>query len=541
MKFAKTFCKPSSTVTVVPAGLPVKLQYNEHGLLQKFTIGFDLSLDPTYEDPDAGQFNYNQLFQKIKQIVPNSLSTVSGGTTWIFGILYADKIPCDEGIIPQALYKSYIEDIISGGHYEFYAGYVHSLAASFKGPLSIRNFLGSSKFDLLPQIIVPLTMTEESLQWMLNPGNYPFKYSFISGFFIFEELQCRYSASNLLQLKVCNNVKPYVDADGYLKGCIETASGRSYVFNYSSIVYHNVTKNCTLLVERDAEANGALSILSTRLGPDIEQVNNNVRKEVKCPVCGKLYQVGGNDAPVQCNDPHCLSRLYTDAIRMLNILGLPQLSYNSYKALVDSKELICLTDLLELPPCKEVKISMSLAKAMSAVVPVEIVPNFNILERFANKCNNSVETVTYYLNNPLRIETDLDIVDPIVRRFADWLSDPYNVSTLTTLFSQIDITKATKKFDGYPIFRGTTIAITGKFKRGDYSEIKSILLSYAANVVPSIEPGQDLPNVLLIGSLNDGVSGQMVQKAKLHNIPIAYEDDFFTSYEIDKDLRQNLL
>ena len=539
MKFAKTFCAPSSTVSVIPVGLPVKLEYNEHGLLKKFSVGFSIDLDPTYQDPDAGEFNYNELFAKIKGFVPNSIST-TGGTTWVYGIFYSDKVPCDEGIIPQALYKSYIKDIINGGRYEFYAGYVHSLAASFKGPLVIRNFLGAAKFNLLPQIVVPLTMTDETLNMVMNPGNYPFKYSFISGFFIFEGMECRYANSSLLQLKVTNNIEPFVEADGYLKGEVITESGRTYTFNYSALLHHGVEKGCTLLVERDADTSG-LSILSTRVGSGIEKVLDNVGQDIKCPVCHKMYTAGVDDAPVQCNDPHCLSHGYNDALKMMKVLNLPSLSYDSYKALVSSKKIICLTDLLELPPCKDQEIKATLATAMYAAIPTSVVPNFDILERFANKCNNKVDTVVYYLENPLRIETDLDITDPIVKRFAKWLQDPYNVSTLTTIFSQVKIDSKLQKFDGAPIFRGNTIAVTGRFKRGDYPEIEAILRSYSANVVPSIELGQALPDVLLIGSLNDGISGQMVQKAKAHNIPISYEDDFFVKYEIDDDLAKNLL
>lgn len=539
MKFAKTFCRPSSTLSVVPAGLPVKLEYNEHGLLSKFTIGFSIDLDPHYEDPDAGEFNYNELFQRIKAFVPNMIST-TGGTTWIFGIFYSDRIPCNEGMIPQALYKSYIEDMINGGQYKFYAGYVHSLAASFVGPLVIRNFLGTCKFATLPQIIVPVSMTDETLQMLTRTGNYPFNKDFIAGFFVFEDMACRYASVNLLQIEVTNEISPYVEADGFLKGEVVTQSGRSYVFNYSALVHHGVEKGCTLLVERDPEDIG-LTILATRIGSGAEKVCDNIGQEVKCPVCGKVYRVGQDDAPIQCDDPHCLSRLYNDAVKMMEVLGLPSLSYNSYKALVDSKKIICLTDLLELPPCKDQEVRTSLANAMYAVIPAEVVPNFSILERFANKCNNSVESVVYYLNNPRRIETDLDITDPMVRKLVIWLEDPYNVSTITTILSQVKIDAKLQKFDGAPIFRGNTIAITGKFKRGDYPEIESILMSYAAKVIPSIELGEDLPDVLLIGSLNEGISGQMVQKAKIHNIPIAYEDDFFVQYEIDQDLANNLL
>lgn len=539
MKFSKTFCKPNASCSPVPVGIPTVLEYNEYGLLKKARIGFSIDLDPMYEDSDAGEFNYNEFFLKVRGLVPGSITT-TGGTTWVFGVLYTDNIPTNEGMLPQALYKSLISQLVGGQKFDFYAGYVKSRAVSFQGPLIIRNFLSREKFNLLPQVIVPLTMTDATLQKMMNPGAYPFKYAFLAGFFIFEDLDCRYAAVNLLQINVTKDIEPLVDADGFVKGQILTASGRTYTFNYSAILHHGVIKGCTLLVERDNASTG-LEILSTRLGQGVERVAEPILHDIKCPVCGKIFRGGDNDSPIQCDDPHCLSHEYQEAVKMLTTLKLPTLSYNSYKALVDSKKIVCLTDLIDLPPCQEVEIKTTLATAMRAAVPVSVVPTFDILERFANKCNNKVESVVYYLNNPGRIEPDLDIADPIIRRFAKWLQDPYNVSTLTTIFSRVKIDNKLQKFDGAPIFRGVTLGITGKFKRGDYAEIESILRSYAADVVSSIEPGAKLPDAIIVGGLNDGISGQMIQKARIHNIPLQEEDDFFARYEIDQDMAQNLL
>lgn len=539
MKFSKTFCRPSSSVEIVPVGLPLKLQYNQNGLLQQYYIGLTNDLDPTYDDFDSSDPSiHNSIFAQLRKIVPNSIS-VTGGTTWVYGVLYSDNIPCDEGLLPQALYSSYVNELVKGGNFEFYAGYVHSLAGLYRGPLVIRNMLSVNKFNLLPHIIVPLTMTDDTLQQIMNPGSYPFKYSFIAGFFIFEELDCRYFGQNLLQVNVKNDVDPYVASDGYFKGDIVTNSGRTYTFNYSAILHHQVTKDCTLLLERDEGS--CLNILSTRVSKNIEKVPDNIAQNIKCPVCGKVFRGGDSDAPIQCDDPHCLSHEYDNAVKMLNTFKLPTLSYNSYKALVDSRKIICLTDLMDLPPCQDVEIETTLANAMYAVIPSSVVPNFDILERFVNRCNNSVETVVYYLQNPKRMETDLDLVDPLAQRLINWLEDPYNVTTLTTIFSRVKITARQQKFDGAPIFRGVTLAITGRFKRGDYPEIESILRSYAAEVVPEIKPGSKLPDAIIVGSLNDGISGEMIQKARIHNIPLQDEDDFFVKYEIDSDLAANLL
>lgn len=542
MNFAKTFCKPSATVALMPAGLPIRIQYNEHGLAQAVRIGFDEHIDANKYLESASSVDdatLKELLQRIKGFVPQAIS-LTGGTTWVYGVMYTGKIPCEEGPIPAALYDAYVKDIINGGYYQFYAGFVRSLAASFQGPLVTKNFLTSNGFNCLPQMVIPVSMSDDTLQMMMNTNWSPFKYPFIAGFFIFEELNCRYASSNLLQIKVTNEPDPFVDIDGYLKGEVITESGRTYTFNYSAIIHHGVSKGCTLLVERET-ADSALDILVTRLSPEADRMLETMNHDVKCPVCGKVYKAGLSDAPIECDDPHCLSHEYYTAQKMMEVFKLPSFSYNSYKSLVESKTIICLTDLLEVPICKDQEIKVSLAEAMYAAIPTSVVPNIEILERFANKCNNSVESVVYYLENPLRIETDLDIMDPIVRRLAKWLEDPYNVSTLTTIFARVKISEKLQKFDGAPIFRGNTIAVTGKFKRGDYREIESILMSYAATVVPSIERGQDLPDVILVGSLNEGISGELIQKAKLHNIPIVYEDEFFVKYEIDQDLANNLL
>lgn len=534
MKFAKTFCNPSAVVSAVPAGLLTKLQYNKNGILEKLQI---ISDNAVYDD-ELDESRSRDLFNKIKRFVPNSIS-LTGGTTWVTGVMYSDRIPCAEGIVPTALYNDYISDIIDGGHYTFYAGTVDSLAAKFQGALVIKNFLTSNKFNVLPQIVVPVKMSDETLQMMMTSGSFPFKYPFISGFFIFEDLNCRYSPADLIQITVTEDPEPFVDIDGYLKGEVVTESGMTYTFNYSTILHHGIDKGSTLLLEKNKDS--APTVMFTRLGTGADKIPETIDHDIKCPVCGKVYRAGSNDSPVQCDDPHCLSHEYYNAKKMMDTLKQPSVDYETYKDLVYNKTITCLTDLLEVPPCEGQEIKASLSESLYSVVPTSVVPNIEFFEKFANKCNNSVETVMYYVENPLRLETDLDITDPIVKRFAKWLQDPYNVSTISTILARVTVSKKSQKFDGAPIFRGNTIALTGRFKRGDYSEIESILLSYAAKVVPSIERGESLPDVVLIGSLNEGISGEMIQKANAHNIPIAYEDDFFVKYEIDKDLAENLL
>lgn len=537
MKFAKTFCKPSACVSAIPVGLPVTLRYSEHGLLQNYGIGFNPQLDENYSEMDVSTLD-PKVFAAIKKLVPQSIS-VKGGTTWIYGVFYSDEIPCDEGLIPRALYQSYLDDLVNKKHFEFYAGFVKSYAAEFRGPLIIKNFLIAEKFNVLPQVIVPAVMTQDTMNSMTNKSSFPFHHDFYTGFFVFEEMNCRFASAMLHQFKVANKIEPFVDQDGFLKGEIETSKGLKYKISYSSILYRSITKGSIVLNETNED--GSISILACRANETTEIAPSSSPKSVKCPVCKKMYTVGTSDDPVQCDDPHCLSHLYQDACNMLDRLQLVPMTYEEYKSAVSNKDIICLTDILDLPKYKDVEITTSIANAIYSITPVSAVPDFDIIDKFVNRCDHDIETVKYYLNNPLYIETVLDIVTPLAAKFMKWLGDPYNVSSVLTIFSHVNLTSSDHMFEGDPIFRGNVIAITGRFKRGDHPRVSSIIRSYAATVVTSIEPREKLPDVVITGALNDGISGQMIQKARVHNIPIIDEDDFFSQYEIDQDLQNNLL
>jgi len=535
MEFAKTFCKPGACIAVTPVGLQTVLQYNENGLLQKVLIGFGSDLDNdrgTYTITDEG--TYKKLFESIRGRVPVKIST-TGGTTWIYGVMYSDRIPSDDGVLPDSLFKSYIDDIVKGESYSFYAGYIHSLAAAFQGPVVIRNYLSMAGFNDLPQVLVPVTLTDNTIEGALHSTKTPFNKNFIAGFFVFEDMKCRYAPLGLKQITVTKDPEIEIGPDGCWKGTVVGAN-ESIVFNYSAIKHHQVGKGATLLLQQINEHHH--DIISTRVGSDAELVKLGVGAEVKCPVCGKVCRVGADDAAYRCDDPHCVSHMYTDTQKMLKALKLAELSFEEYKKAVDQKDIQCLTDVLALPQYKDEKIQVTLASALYAVIPFT---PFELLEKFANKCNNKVETVVYYIENPLRIETDLDITEVAVARLVKWLEDPYNITTLTTIFDIVEIEEKEQKFDGAPIFRGNKIAITGRFKRGDLPEIEAILRSYSAEVTTSINVGDDLPDVVVTGGTAEGISGQVIQKAKVHGIPIYEEDDFFIRYEIDQDLASNLL
>ena len=140
----------------------------------------------------------------------------------------------------------------------------------------------------------------------------------------------------------------------------------------------------------------------------------------------------------------------------------------------------------------------------------------------------------------LRIDMAEQSNSLMLKRLIGWISDPYNATTLLTLLdsNQINIVETDKKFEGAPIFRNKTIAITGKFKHGDLAEIASILRSYEATVTINIKGHADC---LLVGDLNENIDGRSIQLARENSIAILNESQFFAQFEIDNDISSNLL
>ena len=224
---------------------------------------------------------------------------------------------------------------------------------------------------------------------------------------------------------------------------------------------------------------------------------------------------------------------------MLNKLMLPELSYAQYREYIEEKKILCLTDILQLDNYKDIKIEVTPSEALAAIVPIRIVSDESLFEKLTNSCSQSIDSPMYYLKNPNRIITELSIPNPMIKKFITWISDPYNLTSVETLFSLVELKARTKKFEGAPIFRNNYFLLTGKFKRGNYQEIASILESYSANVLTDFE--SKLPDAIITGGTNEDISGAVIKKARLLNIATIDEDSFFSRYGIDSDISANLL
>lgn len=519
--FAKTFCKPGSYLTIVPVGLRATLQYNANGVLEKIFKGYS-------EDKSNVTSELLDVVKKSK-LVPLTVP-VKGGTSWVEGVFYTSKLFEASGILPMCVESDIQLDMQSNPeNYMFYAGNVDSLAASFKAVLTIRNWLKMSKFNVLPMYMIPDKLTNEAFIKMVNNDRYPFNFPLISGYMIFEGTDYRYQPLNLIQ-KIVADVARFTDSSGYIKATVKDSNDTASVYHYTDVLKYGINKGSMLV----SKTNGHLIYSNT------QQKSPKVNK-ITCEWCGNVF-MSPDGGPVSCSDPHCVSRLYPHAVRMLNTFGLPLIEYDKFKKYIDKKKLMCLTDVLLLPEYASCMIAVPLAKLLQSVVPVEVCADPSEFMKISYLCNHSSKTLRYYVDNPdrLRIEMSSQMNSLMLKRLVDWVSEPYNTTTVLTLLDsdQINIIETDKKFDGAPIFRGKTIAITGKFSHGDSSEIVSILKSYSADVTIGITGKADC---LVIGDLIENIDGRSIQLARENNIPTFSETQFFAQYEIDDDISANLL
>lgn len=519
--FAKTFCKPGSYLTIVPVGLRTTLQYNANGVLEKIFNGY--SSDKTNVS--------SKLLDTIRKskLVPLNIP-IKGGTTWVEGVFYTSKVFDTPGILPMCIESKIITDMkYNVDDYSFYAGNVDSLAASFRGVLTIRNWIKMARFNALPMFMIPDKLTNEAFVKMVNNDRYPFKFPLISGYMIFEGLNYRYHPLNLTQ-KVVSSVERFTDKSGYIKAHVNHTDKSKSVYQYSDTVKYNICKGAILV----SESTGQLIHSTTQL--PLNRMN-----KLTCDVCGNTFMIPEH-GPVSCTDPHCTSKLYPDVVHMLSVLELPVIEYDKFKQYVDKKDILCLADVLLLPEYKDCLIAVSIPKLLQSIVPVDVCADSSEFTKISYACNHSSKTLRYYIDNPdrFRIEMCDKINSLMLKRLVDWMYDPYNKSTLLTLLDsdQINIVETDKKFDGPPIFRNKTIAITGKFKHGQLSEIVSIFRSYDANVTINVQESADC---LVIGDLNENIDGKSIQLARQNNIATFYESEFFAQFQIDDDISANLL
>ena len=516
--FVRNFLTTGDHVMFVPVGMLITLQYDENGLLEKVFQGFEREVDVS--DKLLVDFLENQK-------VPRKLA-IKNGTTFIKGAICIHDNVVGSGKLPESCYDSILQSCIEDpDNYDVYVCDVESMAAKFQGGLMVSQWLIGAGFSVMPSMVIPTQFTEQDMIKMLVRQNPPFNYPMISGYLIHNATSSKYYSLDFSLVHV-EDLSTYLEITGQMKAKIslDTAPGVIQT-DYSDVIKNNIHRGDVLLLDEDDEILHCFTSSDTKV-PEV----------VTCPVCGKKYRVTG-DRTI-CEDTHCNSRLYPSVTQLLSTLHLPTISKDRYDEVVKNVgRIFSSVDILDEPEFEDAKVSATISTIMRAIIPNDVVSanESNIFTQFADRCNNVIKTVEYYLDHVDKINKDLHLQLPT--KLFVWLNDNENKADLVSLFhiKQITVTNQSCKFEGDPIFRGKKIYITGDFIHGDSAEIKSILSSYSAEVTTSYSDDVDC---VVIGDAQSNVNGKHVSNARKAHKGVFTESEFFSHYEIDKDLVENL-
>lgn len=517
----KNFFNPGEYVVPIPIGIPIKLQYNSKGHLESVFI----NSGEKCEDASKG---LRDPFLSHHTCPPTI--SIKQGTTWVYGVLHSFETFARPGQIPTCIIPDIIESYLRHPEsFKFYAYTVDSLAIKFKGAAPIRQWLTLAKFDVLPGWVVSANSNKDKFDDMVRRSKYHFDPARIMRYAVFSDGDMHEISVNLAQMH-CKSVQMDADYNGYLYGVLICDNGTknnvSIRLPYTQIANQGVRNNSNVLIENDA----TLHWCNTS--------HTHKHNRITCPYCGRsiLLPINGNTI---CSNYHCKSRLFSRYLHFCNILNLPILEYSEFSTLVQSNELTSMFDIFDLPLYKDQRIDADISLLLKSLVPLDVVSDTSVIDKFVNHCNNSLDTVMYYLNHLDKICIDFDLNPMQIRGLVSWFTDAENVLELYTVskLSNIHINRVIRKFDGPPIFRNKIISLTGTFRHGTHDEVSAIIRSYAG----SVQAFNNNIDCLLVGDIRDGINGQWIQFCTQNNIPVIEEHKFFTMYEIDEDIAHNLV
>lgn len=517
--FVRNFLQAGDHITVVPAGIKVTLQYNERGLLEKVYVG--------HKNNQILHTEMLSAFVQSKE-VPTKIP-ITKGTSFVYGCLYTDKIYTVEGRLDKEVEMEYLTEFQKDPtSFRFYAGYVQSYAAGMNLPMAIHRWLASTGFNVLPGYVVPPTINENNFSTMLNLESFPFKYPRIQSYIQFRSGKYEFPSTKVRQI-VVKSIKRFVSYDGYIVADIYSHSLGVLNVQYSDIVRFNIHEKSILLVNED-------NVIIDCYNPD--EIKDKLQPaKINCEYCGRVVIVPSRGR-ITCSDAHCISVMHIHINHMLSTLGLELLSHDAIKEYGKTvNNIVSLPDILDLDPYKERVVEADLPKILFAAVPTNVVSTLSDWMSFCTACNNSIDSVKYYLQNPDKILEDLNLNAKMFTRLHHWLKDPQNLNDVIGLMEHpsIKVIATGKRFEGAPIFRGKSIYLTGMFSHGSFDDVKSILTSYSAEVLGTFNTSVDC---VIVGDLHERISGVSVNTAKKLNIPVFEESQFFNMYDIDTDLRR---
>lgn len=513
---SRNLLKAGEFIQPVPIGVRITLQYKPTGILEKVWMGYgEIARNLSSKSSDIEKHLYSEIVKQSK--VPTRINT-NTGYVFVHGVLYTSQHPIALGYFDDDLQLTIAESITAHGrNFNFFAGDINSDSIKFAGISQKRNWLKLQGFNILPGLIAPVKDIEKAIERSLSAT--PFNYSLILGYFISGKESCRYSSLKKRQDSV-DSIEVYLDSEGYVRATIQLHQSNSPI----SVSYHTVLVNQVRV--NDIVILDDRNKIITRY--PIPSQNPNSSKYV-CSFCGRQYVI--SDEFARCSDVHCLSRMYPAITHFLTSMDLPTLEYPRYVELCQNGSFTKFSDILLLPELRDCEISTTFYDLINSIIPVSAVRNRDSIWKLCTACNNSWESINYYLDHPKSIEVDLKFTSP---ELVKWLLDKDNVASIREIvqYTNIVIVSESRSFAGPPIFRDKKIWITGKFIHGSRSEIEATLRSYGATLSDYLEA-----DCGVIGDILEEVEGFKVNQLKAKRIPIFSESEFFNRFELDYPCR----
>lgn len=517
--FIKDAFKPGQLVMPMPVGIPTTLQYNAKGILERVYN----SVTDVSPDTEVSYDMFNALYDH--KVAPVKI-LLTGGTTRIKGVLYTGKLYPGNGKLPESIMMDLTCEFTEHpDSFNFFAGAISSTAAVFNGANSAKKWFSMCNFKQLPSFLTPTPVTKTAFEQALY-NNYPFIKDMIMYFIVYSRNEVQFVETGV-QEYVIKKVDRYVDEYGNIKGMCTHTDGQ-IALDWSDIVRLNIQRKRCLVLDK--------SWTPIRCFGDTKGL---VSGTISCDICGKQI-ISPMHGPVKCGDRNCPSNMYADFKHFIDSYNMPELPFTAYKEYVKMNMIHTVSDLFNINPWKTYTLETSLSQLLRSLIPVNVVPVGDVITSFVQHCNGNVNMFNYYVENPNKILPDFHLSGRFLLAMIQWLSDDFNKQSLLSLLNckNIVITENGTKFQGSPIFRNKKIMITGEFSHGTQADIISILKGYSAEVVTKFESDVDCA---IVGSSLQGINSVELNKVKSLNLPVFEENDFFKTYEIDKDLAENLL
>ena len=517
--YVKNVLSSGDFCTLVPVGIPIMLQYDANGYVERVYRGFEHRslLDTTFLE----------LLQE-NNIIPPKIK-LSGGTTYVHGVLYSAHVWESSGVFPidfDGEMESYFYEYPA--RFKFFAGTVSSMASFFSGHAVIRQWLKSNGFQVLPGFIVPAHMNESVFYSNVREDTFPFRYPLIMYYMVLRGADTTYVFTKLRQNKIVSRADE-IEFTGEVDVTFSLENGPDYVCNYSDVVYQNIHEGDYLVFDRYSEMMQSFSTEASR-----EQLDTTYT----CPICGKITQIQEGTI-LKCSDRNCPSNTRADALHFIRSIGLPSISCDTLTKYVLAHKYNTIMNILDLPEYRGRSIEADISTIIYACIPISYRVTEAACRRLCSRCNGNLQSIVYYIKNPDNIGPDFSLTNREDRNLQNALHMESYVTYILYYLNHCDVKLIDrgKTFSGAPIFRNKRILITGDFKRGSDEYIIGILSSYAATVVTKYD---NLIDCVITGGTQTNVDGTAIRAARISNVPIYDEDSFFNAYDIDSDIADNL-